>query len=372
MPFKSASTPIREPVRLRPMMAAREAWEKLCDHCSRRFPCLCDPGRRSSWGLKAALVLLHVVFVGVLFLLDADLIQKTKEESWYTILYLGLFAATLVQYFFTSGSSPGYVIDAMRSEYETTASFTSSLLIPKQSTSRNGNLIPSTDRSHFGKYPSEWLKIVMDLYPPGSSSRNWTCTYCNIIQPPRTKHCHDCDNVYFQFDHRCLWLGHVLDIRESAADDRNVQTVNCYAASVHSTMWYIFEESILCIWTGILYISFLHSRTEKAWWQDCIAILLLALLILCLIFLLLLLFFHTYLVLTNQTTYELVRRRRILYLRGVPERVHPFSKGICRNLYNFCCSRDSLYALESVPRSEELQARARPYTCSDLMSCRCL
>lgn len=64
--------------------------------------------------------------------------------------------------------------------------------------------------------------------------------------------------------------------------------------------------------------------------------------------------------------------RKVGKSRGVPERVHPFSKGICRNLYNFCCSRDSPYALESVPRSEELQARARPYTCSDLMSCRCL
>ncbi|KAM0949774.1 putative protein S-acyltransferase [Dioscorea sansibarensis] len=342
------------------MMTPREAWEKLCDHCSRRLPCLCDPGRRSSWGLKAALVLLHVVFVGVLFLLDTDLIRKTKEKSWYTILYLGLFAATLVQYFFTSGSSPGYVIDAMRAGNETNAFVTSSLLIPKQSTSRNGNLIPSADHSRVGKYPSHinsshWLKVVMDLYPPGSSSRNWTCTYCNIIQPPRAKHCHDCDKCVLQFDHHCVWLG------------------TCIGQGNHCRFWwYIFEETVLCIWTGVLYISFLHSKIEKAWWQECVAILLLAVLILCLIFLLLLLLFHTYLVLTNQTTYELVRRRRILYLRGVPERVHPFSKGICRNLYNFCCSRDGLYAMEPVPRMEELQDRARPYTCCDLISCRCL
>jgi palmitoyltransferase len=34
-----------------------------------------------------------------------------------------------------------------------------------------------------------------------------------------------------------------------------------------------------------------------------------------LIFVLLLLIFHSYLILTNQSTYELVRRRRIPYMR---------------------------------------------------------
>lgn len=44
---------------------------------------LLPTARRSSLGLKAALVTLHVVFVGVLFLFDADLVKKTKHEPWY-------------------------------------------------------------------------------------------------------------------------------------------------------------------------------------------------------------------------------------------------------------------------------------------------
>lgn len=39
--------------------------------------------RRSSLGLKAALVMLHLVFVGILFLFSTDLIEKTKREPWY-------------------------------------------------------------------------------------------------------------------------------------------------------------------------------------------------------------------------------------------------------------------------------------------------
>lgn len=194
----------------------------------------------------------------------------------------------------------------------------------------------------------------MDLYPPGSSSRSWTCTYCNIIQPPRSKHCHDCDKCVLQFDHHCVWLG------------------TCIGKRNHRRFWwYIFEETILCIWTGILYITFLKSKVEKDWWTIVFVVVLLTALAFCFVFLLLLLLFHSYLVLTNQTTYELVRRRRIQYLRRIPERVHPFSKGACKNIYNFCCSNESIYTMEAVPTVEELEARARPFTCVDIISCRC-
>ncbi|CAL9094938.1 unnamed protein product [Musa textilis] len=203
----------------------------------------------------------------------------------------------------------------------------------RQSNARNGNLVSSTrnnqlERQNFGLPSLSWEKLVMDLYPPGSAIRNWTCTYCNIIQfaictkcfatyvqPPRSKHCHDCDKCVLQFDHHCVWLGICIGQRN-------------------------------------------HCR-----WKDLIVIVLLTTLVFSLIFLLVLLLFHSYLMITNQTTYEMVRRRRILYLGGIPEKVHPFSRGICKNLCTFCCSTDSMYTLEAVPPMEELEARARPYAC---------
>ncbi|WOL09731.1 protein S-acyltransferase 10-like isoform X2 [Canna indica] len=337
--------------------AARAAREKLCEGCSLLCPGLSDPATRSSWGLKTAMVLIHVMFVGVIFLFDANLIRKTRDEPWYTAAYLVIFAATLIQYFLTSGSSPGYVIDAMRAEHGTNTAFSHPIL--EQSNSRNGNIISPMNDSQLESQTSRltsssWLKHVMDLYPPGSAIRNWTCTYCNIVQPPRAKHCHDCEKCILQFDHHCVWLG------------------TCVGQGNHRRFWwYTFEETVLSVWTVVLYISFLRSKVEKAWWQDFIVIVLLAALMFCMIFLLLLLLFHSYLALTNQTTYEIVRRRRILYMRGIPEKVSPFSRGICRNLFTFCCSRNSIYTLEAVPTMEELEARARPYTCVDIISCRC-
>ncbi|KAK3018054.1 hypothetical protein RJ639_005179 [Escallonia herrerae] len=311
----------------------RDTCDRASDRCLRCFPCLSDPGRRSSLCLKLALVVLHLVYAGILFIFDRDLIEKTKQEPWYTALYLLLFVATLSQYFFTSGSSPGYVLDAMRDFNEADALFSRKAMASKQTaSSKNGDLVVTVDRNQLVKplldsNAMSWTKLVMDMYPPGTSVRPQEQSIAMIVT-----------NVYFN--------------------------------SI-IIVWYIFEETVLCLWTGILYITYLKANMTKEWWVDVIMILLLASLSISLIFLLLLLLFHSYLVTTNQTTYELVRRRRIPYLRGIPERVKPFSKGLCRNLYNFCCARSSIYTMEPLPSALELEEKSKPYTCVDTLSCRC-
>ncbi|KAJ6419711.1 hypothetical protein OIU84_029768 [Salix udensis] len=328
--------------------------------CYRIVPCLADPARRSSLGLKAALVALHLVYAGILFLFDSDLIEKTKEEPWYTAIYLLLFVVALIQYFVTSCSSPGYVLDAMRDVNEKKSLYRRSSMLSKQpASSKSGSFVITVEGSQSeintqGSNITSWTKLVLDMYPPGTSIRTLTCSYCNAEQPPRAKHCHDCDKCVLQFDHHCVWLG------------------TCIGRGNHCQFWwYIFEETALCLWTGILYITYLKANILRVWWKDAVMILLLVTLSIALIFLLLLLIFHSYLILTYQTTYELVRRRRIPYLRGIPERVFPFSKGVCRNLYDFCFGRSSIYSLERLPTAMEIEEKSRPYTCSDFLTCRC-
>ncbi|EXC35274.1 hypothetical protein L484_026596 [Morus notabilis] len=156
------------------------------DRFSRFFPCLSDPARRSALGLKVSLVILHVIYVGILFLFDGDLIEKTKREPWYTSIYLLLFVATLVQYFITSSSSPGYVIDAIRAVNESNAICKSLSVASKQpAPSKSGNTVVITDSSQSafsGNNLTSWTKLVMDMYPPGTSIRTFTCSYCNVEQ----------------------------------------------------------------------------------------------------------------------------------------------------------------------------------------------
>ncbi|CAH9143135.1 unnamed protein product [Cuscuta epithymum] len=339
----------------------RDTWDRFSDRCTRFVPCLSDPARRSTFCLQLILVLLHVVYVGFILVFNRELLETTRVEPWYIALYMLLLIATVVQYFITSSSSPGYVIDAMRAVDEAGALCDSTSGISKQTaSSKNGSVVITIDRKQLEKHllggnATPWTKLVMDLYPHGSSLRTWTCTYCHTLQPPRAKHCHDCDKCVLEFDHHCAWLG------------------TCIGKGNHCRFWwYIFEETSLCVWTGILYIQFLKSSISKAWWTYAIVILLLAFLSIFFIFLLLLLLFHSYLVLTNQTTYELVRRRRIPYLRGIPERVFPFSRGVCRNVFFFCCDRSrEMYRMEPLPTAMEIEEKSKPYTCSDVMSCRC-
>ncbi|KAF6172528.1 hypothetical protein GIB67_007041 [Kingdonia uniflora] len=153
----------------------------------------------------------------------------------YTAIYLLLFLATLVQYFITSGSSPGYVLDAIRLVNESHAIYEKTITASNKeqsASSKNGRLTITVEanqpgRSVVGTTNGRWNKLVMDMHHPGSSLR-----------------------------------------------------------------WYIFEETALCVWTGILYISYLKANFAREWWKDGIIIILLAALSICLVFLLLLLLFH--------------------------------------------------------------------------------
>lgn len=221
-------------------------------------------------------------------------------------------------------------------------------------TYKSGGIVVTIDRNPTTSSATSWTKLVMEMYPPGSSMRQWTCTYCSVLQPPRAKHCHDCDKCILQFDHHCVWLG------------------TCIGQANHCRFWwYILEETTLCLWTVILYIAYLKANISRSWWMDAIMILLLIALSISLVFLVLLLLFHSYLALTNQTTYELVRRRRIPYMRGIPERVYPFSKGIGWNLYNFCCAPSGINKLETLPTAQEIEEKSRPLKFSDIICCRC-
>ncbi|KAJ4912153.1 Protein S-acyltransferase 10 [Raphanus sativus] len=124
------------------------------------------------------------------------------------------------------------------------------------------------------------------------------------------------------------------------------------------------EKSALCIWTLIMYIDYLSNVEECNYHTTAYHIG--DLLDICAASFA----FPSYLILTTQSIYELVRRKRIPYMRNIRERVHPFSRAIKRNLYKVCCSNDTL---DSLPTAYELEDRSRisSYTCLDILNCRC-
>lgn len=76
-------------------------------------------------------------------------------------------------------------------------------------------------------------------------------------------------------------------------------------------------------------------------------------------------------VLKLQVKLYFASQNSICIYRTVPERVYPFSRGVCRNLYNFCCARTSITHMERLPTTLEIEEMSRPYTSCDFLTCRC-
>eukprot|EP00250_Pteridium_aquilinum_P034720 c8000_g1_i1 orf=21-854(-) len=269
----------------------------------------------SRWKTRLSMVALHLVLVGCLFWLDHRLLHQILQHPWDAALYILLLVLTILQYLYTAGSDPGYVVNVLRDDR----------LVTKEMRFTRDNL-----------------------------TGNRRCATCQVHQPPRSKHCHECHKCVLQFDHHCSWLG------------------TCVGYGNHCRFWwYLFEETILCFWTSMIYAtSFRSTGSSESWWQASITIIFLILLLLALLFLVLLLLFHSYLVITNQTTNEFTRRKRIQEFRDVPIKVMPYSKGCVRNIYWFCWAPQGPYEIEKIPSLEVLKQRDS-YSCSETLYFNC-
>jgi len=152
---------------------------------------------------------------------------------------------------------------------------------------------------------------------------------CGFYQPPRAHHCSVNDNCIERFDHHCPWVGTTVGRR-----------------NYRFFLLFVFCTTILCLFVlGVcLYqVFFLHSdlsadsENGKVGWGVVIQQSIPALVILVYCFILFwfvggLSGFHSYLVSTNQTTYENFRY-------GHDGRPNPYDKGCCANWGEVFCGR---------------------------------
>jgi len=156
------------------------------------------------------------------------------------------------------------------------------------------------------------------------------CKHCLMYQPLRTKHCPECERCVMTHDHHCPWIGTCVGERNRCA-----------------FYWYLHFQQIELLWTFIEYVKVLsigYSHSEQLnlkdspllhvsllFWMICIILLLL--MVSCLVC------YHTFLMLTNLTSWENLAWQRITYLKDIPEQMgSPFSRGGCGNLAVYCCA----------------------------------
>eukprot|EP00439_Symbiodinium_sp_Y106_P012926 s4169_g1.t2 len=149
---------------------------------------------------------------------------------------------------------------------------------------------------------------------PGTQLR-W-CKRCQLHQPLRTKHCHDCGRCVRTHDHHCPWIG-------SCVGENNRVLF----------FWYLLLQCVelaAFFYEGVQGISLLEPSV----------VLLVGLIFIAVFFLMVscLLCFHTFLMLANLTTWEHISWLQITYLKPLKaDSGSPFSRSIVWNMAAYCC-----------------------------------
>lgn len=179
------------------------------------------------------------------------------------------------------------------------------------------------------KPPPRYHELVLRGHP----FRIKYCTTCNIYRPPRCTHCSVCENCIERFDHHCPWLGNCIGKRNYWLFFSFITTTGSLNVSVLAT-----AVSQLAVVTGDLKDqegrgggdAFVESMSREP-----LAVALAVYAAAIVWFTVGLCMYHTYLICTNQTTYEQIKG---VYSTGTNPQ-NPFHRGVLGNCHDILCSK---------------------------------
>jgi len=147
-----------------------------------------------------------------------------------------------------------------------------------------------------------------------SGTLRW-CKRCKLYQPLRAKHCYDCGICVRTHDHHCPWIGGCV-----GENNRILFFLYLFLQCIELLVFFI---------EGVNGISILEPSIS----------LLLGLLTIAMFFIMVscLLTFHTFLMLSNLTTWEHTSWMRVTYLNGIPVGNSPFARSILNNVQAYWC-----------------------------------
>mmetsp|Transcript_35849 Transcript_35849/g.82293 ORF Transcript_35849/g.82293 Transcript_35849/m.82293 type:complete len:391 (+) Transcript_35849:66-1238(+) len=195
-------------------------------------------------------------------------------------------------------------------------------------------------QSYRTKPPPKHMEVLL----AGRLTKLKWCVTCNIYRPPRCTHCAVCDNCIERFDHHCPWIGNCIGKRNYRSFFGFLVTVAILNAFVFVTSTMHFSSTCrdlldqddsmskgTAVWNALgdsftTALLLLYS-VAMGWFTSGMVL------------------YHSYLVYTNQTTYEAVKG-------AFDGRMNPYSRGAQENCQQSLCG--SVRPRYFDPRREQL------------------
>jgi palmitoyltransferase len=274
--------------------------------------------------------------------------DRLQRPYWVARLVIVYATTLLFLTFALHGSNPGYLTPAMMQhldELEEHQQQEQEQGHEQTPSSTNGadkedeeNALPSGSEESNSQHR---LALLGAEDEPVRPTRRPPCQHCTLEAPPlRSHHCHRCQQHVATFDHHCEFIG------------------TCIGEANHARFWvfltlqlYGFGVCISIVESSPLGLaSFLFSSGETSTWNVAFLCLVRIYLYPLTLAAFLVWITHTFLAVTNSTTFEFVKGSRHLeYLRGTHMMDLPFSQSRCdRNLLTFC-RRDASFQREWRP-----------------------
>ncbi|KAG5014432.1 hypothetical protein AAZX31_08G009700 [Glycine max] len=191
------------------------------------------------------------------------------------------------------------------------------------------NAQPPQPDDHHGTDNSNNRQISLSRFPRtkdvilnGITLKVKYCDTCMLYRPLRASHCSVCDNCVERFDHHCPWVGQCIGLRNYRFYYMFVFSATLLCLYVHAFCWVyivkIKDSEAISIW--------------KAMSKTIASIVLIVYTFLCSWFVGGLTIFHTYLISTNQSTYENFKNR-------YDPQTNPYNRGMVNNFKEVFCTR---------------------------------